>query len=190
MKKFSLIIFSFLLIFLIFQFVNNYGLLESNAEAEVNPEIGKWNITLNGVDVTVTNEINASNLIYTGGNVENGYFAPGVTGTYDIVIDPKNTDVSIRYDISADLSSLSSHPNISFSISGASVTNTENGVTTYSGAIPLSSIKQGNKTTLQAKLVWTNDEQYNDLDSMLNGSEAWLNIVITAKFTQYTGENI
>ena len=186
-----ILFFSFFLFFIltIWVFVRTYGLLESKGSAEVSKPIGKWVIKLNGVDVTVVNQITESDLIYeANANVESGFFAPGVTANYEIVIDPCDTDVSIKYDIFVDMTDLNEHLNISFDVSGDVISNVVDDVVVYSGIIPLSDILAKKTVSIMANLVWNNDIAFDHLDNDLIDSS--FNVKITIHFSQYLGEGL
>ena len=188
MKKVLWILFFIMFIFSAYVLVDTFGLLESGANADVKPVIGKWNITLNEIDITVEKSITIDDFTYSDNeNVEDGYFAPGREANYEIVIDPKDTDVSVRYDLTMDLLDLATHPNINFELYVDNVkVNNING--TYSGVIPLVDIKNKETVTLTISLEWEQDDDYNEFDSSLIGDDISFDIPITIKFTQYLGE--
>lgn len=190
MKNTILLVFFILLALTLFYFVDTYGLLESNGTANVEQTIGKWKITLNGVDITLNNTLTVEDLIYAENeNVEPGYFAPGTEASYEIEVDPSNTDVSIRYDINMDLTELKDHPNIFFSVKTGEIEIADNNGT-YTGVIPLSAIQSGEKLKISITLIWENNEDYNEFDNTLIGSGKFFTIPITIKFLQYLGEEI
>jgi len=187
MKKKLWILFFCLLLFTVYQLVDIYALLESRGSATASPIIGKWEITVNGLDVALNKEITINDLIYKKNeNVEPGYFAPGVEANYDIVINPNDTDVAIRYDITVDLGAIINHPNITFDMSVDGILKKDE--YTYSGIIPLSSINAGETTTIKTSLIWEHIEKYNNEDSSLINGE--IPIKLTIYFSQYTGEEL
>ena len=169
--------------------VDTYGLLETKSNAGLTPEIGKWKIKINELDVTETNEIIFSDLDYDANdNVETGYFAPGTTGYYEIEIDASGSEVAIRYDISFDTSAIEDYPNILFSVTESSITPSDDGSLTYSGFLALDDVQSDEVITIKLKLEWEHDEAYNTSDSSLIGKS--LSVPITIKFSQYLGEEI
>lgn len=168
---------------------DTYGLLESAGRGETEFEIGRWNISINELDVTLNHTITAENLVYFGNDkVEPGYFAPGTSAGFEMVIDAHDTDVSVRYDITIDISQLDQHQNIELYVVGDAVRRvTEEGIV-YTGIIPLSDIQQGIKKTIYTGLIWIHDEDFNELDTLL--IESGLQIRISITFTQYLGETI
>ena len=191
MKKFLYVAFLFLVILTGYEIMDTYGLFESKNTKNIIPEIGKWYITLNNIDITQERVINASDLLYESNiNIEEGYFAPGSTASYEIIIDPKNTDVAIRYDITVDMSEIINHPNIVFDASSDVVNDTVEDGSVFSGVIPLASILAEEKTTILTSLIWNNDENLNQYDNMLGDGSRTLSIKIKIKFSQYLGEEL
>ena len=191
MKKYLYVTFLFLALICAYEIIETYALLEGKGNAIVTPRIGKWEITINDFDIAVEKEITASDLVYVGNQyTELGYFAPGTSASYDIIIDPNNTDVAIRYDIAIDVEDLEKHPNIVFSIGGdATRVDTDEGIS-FAGVIPLVDVKSGEKTTITINLIWENDPDYDELDTTLSEKDATLDIKFSAKFSQYTGEDL
>ena len=99
MKK--LLILTFFAILTFSLLVATYGIFESGILSGTTIKIAAWEVTVN--DSIITNEnkkFSINDIIWEGSkNVLDGKVAPGMKGYFDIVIDPKNTDVSIRYDI-------------------------------------------------------------------------------------------
>ena len=89
-------------VFVLYEFNTSYGLFESNNNMIVNTEIGKWNIYVAGTDLTAGNFVVDSINIVDSQNVKSGKLAPSTMGYFDILIDPRNTSVSVRYDITFD----------------------------------------------------------------------------------------
>lgn len=178
------------LVFTIGAMLGTYGLLQSGGTGKTDFGVGKWNITVNDLDIIARKTITADDLVYFGNaNVEPGHFAPGVSTGYEIVIDAHNTDVAIRYDITIDAPQLEEHENIELLVTGDVVRkDTVEGII-YSGIIPLSAIRAGQKTTIHTGLTWIEDDRYDELDSRLIGGEP-LQIKIEIKFTQYLGEEL
>ena len=168
--------------------VDTFGLLESSGEATVEKSIGKWEITLNGLDITVNDTLTFDDFVYEENeNVQPGYFAPGSKASYEIEVNPGDTDVSIRYDINVNFTNLENHPNIYASVKAGSTELTGmDGV--YSGVLQLSDIKNGEKLTLDIIIIWEENEDYNEADNEFGEENSSFIIPITMKFSQYLGE--
>ena len=65
-------------------------------------------------------------------NVETGFFAPGTTGTYSIVLDTTNADVSVDFEFNVDSSVFADHDNITFTMTSSDLNLTYSNLHTYS----------------------------------------------------------
>ena len=174
---------------------NTYALLETNAKATITENIGKWQIKLNNTDISqgLSNSFNINDLIYTdNANVDDNVIAPGRKGYFDIIIDPTGTDVSIRYDVTLDLSSGDYPSNISFNVANIDDNSTIlSNINTYSGVINLSDIKNNKKVTLRITIDWQNIAANDASDSSMGTTtNSYINIPATVKVSQYLGETI
>jgi len=191
MKKLLAFAFLIALVLMALELGRTFGLLETRSAGTTDTQIGRWNIKLNDIDIILNNTLTADDLIYSPNpNVEPGYFAPGVSASYQILIDPSNTDVAVRYDIKMDMSSIAEHSNIQFEVSGDVVRRiTPEGVI-YTGIIPLNAVQQGQTRLINTYLVWDNDEDFDELDNRFGEIGSILEIKISITFSQYLGEPI
>lgn len=174
----------------IFMVIDSYGLFESKNVLNVDSNIAKWNVFINGTDIkkNETFVVDKINLI-NNDNVLEGKMAPGSKGYFDIVIDPTDTDTSIRYDISFDFSSL----NDKIVVSGIEEITSGNlvrtGKNTYSKVITLNEIKNGITNTIRVYIKWdnSNDESDSAIGSVINN---FINVPVTITAYQYLGEKI
>lgn len=174
----------------IFMVIDSYGLFESKNVLNVDSNIAKWNVFINGTDIkkNETFVVDKINLI-NNDNVLEGKMAPGSKGYFDIVIDPTDTDTSIRYDISFDFSSL----NDKIVVSGIEEITSGNlvrtGKNTYSKVITLNEIKNGITNTIRVYIKWDNSDDESDsaIGSVINN---FINVPVTIVAYQYLGEKI
>lgn len=185
MKK-SLIILCFLfLILTIFQISNSFGLFESKVDTESDLEVASWHISVNDRDITGKNKtFTVNNITYKDeAGEEVTKFAPGVSGTFILVIDPKDTDVSFKYELDTKITT--SYNQISIlSVEGINDTNLtlENGI--YSNVMTVKDIKNNKKDYIKITFSWENNDDNNDTDSLIGSSLENLEIPINIKFTQ------
>ena len=102
LKKCLAILTLVLLCTTIYKISTTYSLLESSMSGEIEQAIAKWNIELNETDITnvISEDIIITDFeIAQSSHVKNGKIAPGINGTIDLTLDPKDTDVSVRYDL-------------------------------------------------------------------------------------------
>ena len=171
-------------LFTTFAIVETYALFETNGYANKELEIGKWNIKLNGTDVTQTKTITISDFNYVNGNhTTSNRFAPGSNAYFDIIIDTSLSQVSVMYELNIDNSSILDYPNIDLSIINLD-TNEEINGNTYDGIIRLNDTSR--TVTLRISLTWNNLLEYDESDTSLIGEE--LSFSINANFKQYIEE--
>ena len=179
----------------IYKIIETYSLFESESDATVEIPIAKWNIELNETDITngLTEEIIINDFtVVEDANVKEGKIAPGMLGMVDLTLDPKDTDVSIKYEIT--LGDIGDQP-ISLQsvqlISGSS-TLIRTAEDKYTGIMNLQNIKNNTATvTVRITVLWENDENNNEADTVI-GTQAGhtLDIPITLDAVQYLGEQI
>jgi len=109
-------------------------------------------------------------------------------GYLDIVIDPKNTDVSIRYDIFLDVDYLH-NINEAFIITNIEELNgnklTLTNKNTYTGII-----KDYTKNTIRIYIKWEDIENNNENDYNIGTTNQEVEIPININITQYLNEEI
>ena len=174
----------------IFMVIDSYGLFESKNVLNVDSNIAKWNVFINGTDIkkNETFVVDKINLI-NNDNVLEGKMAPGSKGYFDIVIDPTDTDTSIRYDISFDFSSLNGKIVVSGIEEITSGNLVRTGKNTYSKVITLTEIKNGITNTIRVYIKWDNSDDESDsaIGSVINN---FINVPVTIAAYQYLGEKI
>lgn len=177
----------------LFLIIGTVASFETDAKAEVNTTIGKFNIKLNGYQIgTGLNQtFTVDNFIYTDNdNVESGYIAPGRSGYFDVILDVTDVDVAFRYDIniSADLSNFGD--NISYTVTdistGANI-NYEDG--SYYGIVELDDLDQESEIKLRINISWLNDATYDANDTEVGTvTDNKIVIPVNVHVIQYLGE--
>ena len=173
--------------------IDTFALFESNLNETSNVPIGKWSIKLNNNDITngTTVEFPIENFTANENNhTTSGFFGPGSSGYFDVILDPGDTDVAIRYDITLDIDEdLPGNINYYLSVDGNAMTRT--GEFTYSGVLDLDDIDNGVKPTLRINIVWNDIGSYNESDTNLgivyNNN---ITIPVTVHVIQYLGVSI
>ena len=184
MKK-VLIFFSVLFLCLtIFQIGNSFGLFETNVSNESNLNIAKWHIYVNDSDITgKSNVFNVDDITYTNNDgVSDDKFAPGVSGSFILVIDPKDTQTSFTYDFAVNFSS---YKQIKIDeIVGINDTSLTFKNDRYYGVMSLKDIQSGKKDYIKITFSWDADVS-DEADSLIGNSIDTLEIPISIKFEQY-----
>lgn len=195
LKKFLIILTMLMFSFTIYKISRTYALLESNTQSKITKEIGKWNIKLNEEDITngYTQDIIINNFLMSeNANVKEGKLAPGVSGSLEIVLDPQDTEVSVRYDISlGDIGKEQIKLSSVELIEGAGEL-VKTAEETYSGIMNLSEITNKTaKATIKLTVLWENNEDNNEEDTAIGTKKRYnLEIPITINVSQYLGEKI
>lgn len=195
MKKIYFCLALVLLIITVFIILKTYGLFETKTELNVQSEVGKWVILVNNTDITQqeNTKFSVDKIIWDQNDeVKEGKIAPGASGYFDIVIDPTDTDVSVRYDIGFDFSEFE---NTNITITSIQEINDKKIVKTgdnkYTGIITLDEISAGTTNTIRVNIAWENNEENNEHDSNLSSApNTILNIPVTINVSQYLGETI
>ena len=198
MKKHILIMLCVVsVVILLIQITYTYSLFETDRDAVIFSPIAKWNIMVNDSfitsDTTQENSFKLGSVDWnSGGHVREGKAAPGSVGTFEINIDPTDTEVSFLYELTIDTSDFL---NYEFYISGVREINGEEfvrtGESTYVGIARLSDNQGGKTYHVEIDISWHNNDNNNDSDYQLGiRAEEQLNIPVSLKFVQYTGSEV
>lgn len=169
----------------IFQICQSFGVFETKLDTDEEFDIATWNICVNDSDITGENKVfRVSDITYKNEDGEEvSKFAPSTTGEFILVFDPKNTEVSFKYELNASVSSVYSQISIT-SVQGINGTNLTLEDGSYFGVISLNDIKNGVKNYIKITFSWEDSEENNDSDSLIGTSLESLEIPISIKFTQ------
>ena len=195
-KKIIILVCMCSILILIYEIVHIYAIFYSEVTGNVEMKNGKWVIEINGTEISqgvqkdfVIDQIN----INQSEHAKKGKLAPGLSGNFEIQINPKNTDVSVKYEISLNEENLK---NSSLKIKSISETEYNNELirtekNTYTAIIPLEKIKQGVTNSIKVEVEWENQEENNEEDTK-DGSkyQSVLEIPISVRVSQYLGEEI
>lgn len=182
-----------LLCLLIYSVIDTYGLFEDNVDRKVQANVAAFTIKINNSDINGTNKAFTINDIVsnTNPNVAGNKIAPGSSGYFDIILDPTNVDVALKYAITYDLSNIKNDKIVMTSVNnntlGEGLIRTD--VNTYSGIINLTNVKNNVVMTIRTNFEWTNDESNNDNDNTLKTIDK-IGIPVSILITQYEGETI
>lgn len=189
-KKPLLIIAFLFLIILSYQILDSYGIFESDTSTDISSSIAKWQILVNGSNITgSTNTFNIDTVNWeTNSGVAPGKAAPGLSAYFEILINPSGSEVSIEYEIFLDFLNLNNDKISLISIKdklGNSLTEVD--ANKYKGVIGLEDVLQGNIEKIRVEFTWENDESNNEIDSSYVGqTNPLLDIPISIRLSQYT----
>lgn len=184
-----------IILLVIYGAVRIYALFQSELYAKVQLKNGTWNIVVNETDITQGTDVTfvIDNVeAQKNEHVKPGNLAPGLLGTFKISINPKDTDVSVRYDIMLDEEKLTNS-----NIQIKSVKETQEGnelvkvdPNTYAGIITFEEINAGKTNEVTVEIEWLENEN-NEPDVELGTNwNADCQIPITVHVCQYLGETI
>ena len=198
MKKHILVILCvFSSMFLLRQIIYTYSLFETERETVVAPPIAKWNVLVN--NTLLTNNYGQQNTFdlgsiswNSGGHVRQGRAAPGSVGTFEIEIDPTDTEVSFLYELVIDMSLLNNDRIVIQSVTeedGHEFVRT--GEYTYVGIARYSDISDGDTYNIDIDIIWNNDESNNHNDYELGKrAEDVVSVPVSINIVQYTGDEV
>lgn len=195
MKKYLMVLAPFFFLISIFFFREAYSLFESNRVNRSDLNIATWQVKINDDIISgSTSEFTIDAINWQQSTeVKEGKAAPGTTGYFDIIIDPNETETSIRYDITFDFTNLDSDQ---FTIDEIAEIDDKpivrTGEFTYSNIITLDEINNNETNTIRVYLTWVNNENNNEKDSelgLVHGNT--LTIPVRVDATQYvSGETL
>ena len=183
----------------IYAIADTYSVFYSETNTLMDLEIARWEIKINDQDV-VHSETKTFQLdrydIAANPNVADNRIAPGSSGNFYIDIDPNHTQVAVRFDVFIDPEELATSrtqvtgvQEISSNPDKVTIVKTAEGM--YTGVFTLDQIEDEVHASLRIGFEWVNDDTKNAEDTnegIVYGKG--LNIPISIKFTQYTGEEI
>lgn len=196
MKKIMILVCMCMIFILIYETIRIYAVFHSEVTGNVQFENGTWNIIINGTEISKgvkTSFVIDQITTQENEHVKTGNLAPGLSGSFEIAINPKSTNVSVKYDILLNQENLNNS-----SLKIKSIQETEEGNTlirtaenTYTAVIPLEKIKAGIINKITVEVEWADDEQNSKEDTKLGTVyESKLQIPITVNVCQYLGETI
>lgn len=223
MKKIISIALLIMIIISIYQINSMYALYNTQIENEVEQQIGRFNIKINGEDsqqIVLTDEYIKDAPVKEGTETQviEGKIAPGKKMYFEIILDPTDTDVSIKYQCMLATVVSINKKNIYLYLDGIDESYVKdsgeildttleeysyiseyeklhsNADNIYQCVFPLKLINEGWKKSLKIYFTWINDEEQNEKDTEIGtNSDANIEIPVTMTFEQYTGgsnENI
>ena len=184
-----------MLVITIYVISTTYALFQRQIKGSVVKNVGKWSIKINGADVLkgTSEEFNMQQFVVDENeNTKPGKMAPGTTGLFELSIDPTDTQISVRYDISIVLDEITNDKVQLISVEKDSTNNiVKTAENTYTGIIPLEEIEKGAIDLVKIKFCWENDERNNMVDSEIGTIiNSKIQIPVKVNITQYLGEEI
>lgn len=188
MKR-GFIVIGCLLFLLILGFNVTYGLFESGKDFNSNMNVAKFNLFVNDTNIVDTKKFNINNItVLDNENVLNGKIAPGVSGYFDIVLNPMGSDVSIYYEVTLDLDNIDNDGIILEKIVSDNNDLIRVGKYTYAGVFTLDEVKNNVTKSVKIYFSWENNDEV--LDDIKYADGLKCDISASVKASQYFGEDI
>lgn len=177
-----------------YQVASTYAIFEESVTAKTGEDLAAWKIKIN--NTTMGKNVNSfpiSSINWSNTNhVISGKVAPGMSGYFQIDIDPSETEVDVRYDITFDFSEFVNEEftvdSITELVDGTLIQTAEN---TYTDTITLGEIENNKIHQIRVNLIWNNNDENSEIDSQLGSvPNNQLDITVTVNISQYTGETI
>lgn len=188
MKKILPLLLLMLIIVLLDQFITTYAIFESDVETNTEVEIADWQILVNNISLDETEkQFTIDNILWnSNSNVLPGKSAPGLSGYFEILIDPAGTEVELDYEIMIDFESLLNDRIYLISIKDSDNNDLVSlGNQTYGSSILLSEILLEETETIKVSFIWEQDDANSDVDSeSVNNLNSNLTIPVTLKIFQ------
>lgn len=101
-RKITLLIAILALFYSITLIQSTYAKYVTNASADAELSIARWNVLVNDTDVTLNSDFTQAltPVFYENANIKQGVLAPTSSGYFDIILDGTQTDVSFSYNVS------------------------------------------------------------------------------------------
>lgn len=195
-KKIMIAIILVIILFIVYKLIKTYAVFYSEGNGSVEQSQANWIIKVNNTNISsgVSTQFAINQIDFSSStHILPNNIAPGLEGYFYLTIDPTDTDVSVRYNITFDTSVLTNS-----SITISSIQETQNGrnliqsdKATYVGIMPLSEVQAGKKDTIKVTVSWTNNEDNNSNDTIIGTTNnPSINIPVTVNVIQYLGETI
>ena len=173
----------------VFVWVDTFGLFEIAVEAPSAVDLAAWQIKVNTQDISgeFTSFMIPSINWQANNNVMPGKAAPGNTAYFEILIDPRGTEVSIEYEISMDFANLNNEKIYITSVKNKAGDDLDlNDEDNYVGTMFLADVINNQTEIIKVEFIWENDEDNNEIDSSFVGiSDGFLDVPISIKVSQY-----
>ena len=107
-KKSNKTLLIYLAVFTLLVFSNSFSRYVNNSNKTLALEIANWNIKINDIQINESTRHVQDGIYFvvTENQSNDGLIKPGQSGYFDIKIDPQYTEVSLKYKITIDKSSL------------------------------------------------------------------------------------
>lgn len=176
MKRLTLLISILFLVIVVSSVVSTFAYYVDKHNMESNFDIAKWVIKVNDTDITLSDNhefsvnditLNIPDSSIDGLKVSNNVFAPGTTGSFNLLLDLSEVDTSIEYDLVIDTSNID-ETNINIVSVVVQDSLLELVDSKYSKRINVDDLKNNKEELITVNFEWVDSQDYDD--SLIEGS--------------------
>lgn len=176
MKRLTLLISILFLVIVVSSVMSTFAYYVDKHNMESNFDIAKWVIKVNDTDITLSDNqefsvnditLNIPDSSIDGLKVSNDVFAPGTTGSFNLLLDLSEVDTSIEYDLVIDTSNID-ETNINIVSVVVQDSLLELVDSKYSKRINVDELKNNKEELITVNFEWVDSQDYDD--SLIVGS--------------------
>ena len=194
-KQDKIIIVLIAVLILIFIVSKTLSLLQTNITGAAEMPLAKWNILINGTELTSTStaDIRVNNIEWDeNSHTSSGVVAPGSTGKVYLEINPTNTGVAFTYTISFVDKIINDEYVLTITdIKDGDGSLIKTAPQSYTGLFTLEEIRSRENKTVEIDVEWINNESNNQSDTLIGTQSSNPNFIhLEMEAVQYNGEPI
>ncbi len=194
-KQDKIIIVLIAVLILIFIVSKTLSLLQTNVTGAAEMPLAKWNILINGTELTSTStaDIRVNNIEWDeNSHTSSGVVAPGSTGKVYLEINPTNTGVAFTYSITYIDKIINDEYVLTITdIKDGDGSLIKTAPQSYTGLFTLEEIRSRENKTVEIDVEWINNESNNQSDTLIGTQSSNPNFIhLEMEAVQYNGEPI
>lgn len=166
MKKRNYVVIAILLVLvLVLSATYSYARYLTSIDTSSDAVTAKWAVSVKEGSNELSSTQKLTLTVNENENVVAGKIAPGSTATGEFVIDPTGSEVAIDYEVKIDTTNMTNSKMAieSLKVDGTTLTKDVSG--NYVGSISLADVVANKTTKVTVTVVWTNDENNNEVDT-------------------------
>ena len=194
-KQDKIIIVLIAVLILIFIVSKTLSLLQTNVTGAAEMPLAKWNILINGTELTSTStaDIRVNNIEWDeNSHTSSGVVAPGSTGKVYLEINPTNTGVAFTYSITYIDKIINDEYVLTITdIKDGDGSLIKTAPQSYTGLFTLEEIRSRENKTVEIDVEWINNESNNQSDTLIGTQSSNPNFIhLEMEAVIYNGEQI
>ena len=188
-KKYTLL--ALILFLLIAVISGTYTRYTNTATGNATIDIAKWSVKIGSTDMKDITTLSVPLTYATNSKISTGKIAPGGSATFQLVIDPTDSEVAIDYELSVgDITGLTNTgsklelTSVTYTVQGGSAQTITPGGTAATFTEALADVEAGKTVTVNGTITWDNDSDNRSAADTANGwadASPTVSVTITAK---------